>query len=60
MFRCLENNNYKNFSTMINYKSSSIYNFSTMINYASNCEDKIAKNVFTIQYKQIINSNMKI
>lgn len=45
---------------MINYKSSSIYNFSTMKNYASNCEDQIAKNVFTIQYKQIINSNMKI
>lgn len=45
---------------MIKCKSSRIYNFSTMINNASNCEDKIAKNVFTIQYKQIINSNMKI
>lgn len=45
---------------MINYKSSSIYNFLTMINYTSNCEDIIAKNVFTIKYKQIINSNMKI
>lgn len=50
MLRCLDNNNYKNFSTMIKCKSSRIYNFSTMINNASNCEDIIAKKKFAFKH----------